>query len=75
LFLRIVSIPLYSLLCCFDRQARETYDRGWEFFERFTLPRYIVDDDGDGVEDEDNKHKAERGELEKHTRLYSYWAR
>ena len=48
-----------------DRHARQAYERGWEYFERYVLPRYIVDEG-------DVTHKAESGEREKHTRLYSF---
>ena len=46
--------------------------RGFEFFERFTLPRYVVTVD-DGAR-QSEKHKAEIGEKVEHTRLYSMCA-
>jgi len=59
---RKFATGIWAKMCRLDEHKQTLYDRGWEYYERITLPRYKV---GGG-----KMRLAEKGETEVQTRIY-----
>ncbi|GMH94230.1 hypothetical protein TrST_g13678 [Triparma strigata] len=59
---RKFATGIWARVLCLSTQKQILYDKGWEYYERITLPRYKVG--------ESKMKLAEKGETEVRTRIY-----